>query len=71
MCMFIIHVLTMQTVVIQNGYDRAGIHVVHGILKEHKVHHGIDLIVGLQGLLQDPTEGLPGGHRQVLGLPNP
>ena len=44
------------------------VHVVHGILEENKVHHSIDLIVGLQGFLQDPVECLPGGHREVLGL---
>ena len=47
------------------------VHMVHGILKEHQVHDGIDLIIGLQGFLQDLIEGLPGGYTEVAGLPNP
>jgi hypothetical protein len=44
--------------------------MLHGILKEHKVHHSINLIVALKGLLQYLVERLPGCNGEVLGLPS-
>ena len=31
-------------------------HVIHGICKQDKIHDGIDLIVGVQGLLQSSVQ---------------
>lgn len=46
-------------------------HVSHGILKEHQVERGVDLVVAVQHLQQGLAEAAPrfGGH--VLGLPEP
>ena len=41
---------------------------MHGILKQHQVHDSVDLVVGLQSLLQCLAQRLPGGHGEVLGL---
>ena len=47
------------------------LHVLHGIFKQHQVHHGVDLIVRVQRLLQNLLQGLPRWHRQVLRFSNP
>lgn len=44
--------------------------MLHGIFKEHKIHDGIQLIVRLEGFLQDLVERLPGGHCKVPGFPD-
>lgn len=44
-------------------------HVSHGILKQHQVERGIDLIVAVQYLQQAFTEAAPGFHCHVPGLP--
>ena len=50
---------------------RLHLHVLHGIFKQHQVHHGVDLIVRVQRLLQNLLQGLPRWHRQVLRFSNP
>ena len=42
--------------------------MLHGVFKKHKIHDGIELIVRLQGFLQDLVEGLPGGDCVVARL---
>ena len=45
-------------------------HVVHGIFKEDQVHDSVELIVGLEGVLQCVSEGVPGADWPVARLPN-
>ena len=42
----------------------------HGIFEENQVHHGVDLVVRVQGFFQDLSQVFPGGYRKVLGLSN-
>ena len=45
-------------------------HMHHCVLKEHQVHDGIELIVGLQGFLEDLVQALPRSNRKVFRLPD-
>ncbi len=43
--------------------------MLHGVVEQDQVHDSVDLIVRVQCLFKDLTEGLPGRDSQVLGLP--
>ena len=42
--------------------------MLHGVVEQHQIHDSVDLVIRVQGLFKDLTEGLPGGDSQVLGL---
>ena len=46
------------------------LHMLHGVFKQNEVHDSIDLVVRLQSLFQNLVQWVPGGHSQILGLPN-
>ena len=45
------------------------LHVSHGVLEQHQVERGVDLVVALHHLRQGGVQAGPGLHGQVAGLP--
>lgn len=45
--------------------------MLHGLLKQHQVHDGVQLVVVLQSVAQGLVQLLPVRHAEVARLPHP
>ena len=45
--------------------------MTHCILEEHQVHQGVELVVALEGIVQQLAQALPARDGHVLWLPYP